>query len=143
MSADDHTLAVQTGPKGVSLFLEDIAAFFRGELHAGGGDLVLPRFLAKLLEIAFAESAARVDAFEEADRALRRELAVRRAEIAQMEQKLLLLAPPSDSSGCRMARPRPAMQEHACRVFDFSAALGREMGRAAADRPGGPEGGAS
>jgi hypothetical protein len=100
MSADDYTLAVEAGPKGVSIFLSDVSAFFRSELAAGGGELVLPRFPVKLFIAAFDDAAGRVEAFEETDRAQRREADIARAEIARLQQRQTL-------SSCRLVDPAP------------------------------------
>jgi len=128
MSADDHTLFPGDGPKGVSLFLDDTAGFFRSELQVGGGDLVLPRFLAKLFALAFREAAARVDANEDTEAALRRELTIARAEVAQLEQKLLLAGvaiPARPGPACPRSRPVDTRRGEVVDIGDIARRLRR------------------
>ncbi len=65
----DLTLAMGEGPKALSLFLSDLASYFRDERRNTSGDVIVPRFVAKLFEMSLAEASARTDALEETNRA--------------------------------------------------------------------------
>lgn len=83
----DLTLVVGEGPKALSLFLADMASYFRGERRSAAGDVIVPRFLAKLFEMSFAEAAARTDALEETSRAylhVERRVADLQAEVSRL-----------------------------------------------------------
>lgn len=81
----DLTLTMGEGPKALSLFLADLAIYFRDERRSTGGDVIVPRFLAKLFEMSLSEAASRTDALEETNRAylhLERRVSDLQAELA-------------------------------------------------------------
>ncbi len=90
----DMTLSPEAGPKGLSLFLADLASYFRSEITTRGGDVVVPRFLAKLLQLGLGEAADRAEVFEETLRvaeANERRQRVLLAEIDALRQRIVLL----------------------------------------------------
>lgn len=87
----DLTLSVEAGPKGLSLFLSDIGAYFAGETAAVGGDVVVPRIIAKLFTLGFREAAYRSEAFEETLAVCARleaTVRIQEAEIARLKRQL-------------------------------------------------------
>ena len=96
----DLTLAVDGGPKGLSLFLGDLSAYFRGETEAQGGDVTMPRFMAKLFMLGLREASYRAEVFEEAvavSTRLEAEVARLEAEIGRLRSRIATLT----------ARPTP------------------------------------
>lgn len=128
---NDITLDVGAGPKALSIFLGDISAYFRGELAARGGDLVLPRGIAKLFDLGFREATYRAEILEESQDVCGRLEARHRLQEAEIARLKRLLA----QSGRSLVGPVDGLGK----VVDLTEAFARER----CSRAPGNEGGAA
>lgn len=127
----DMTLSVEAGPKGLSVFLAEIATFFADETKERGGDVVLPRFVAKLFVLGFRDAGYRAEAFEETAAVCGRLEATVRIQQAEIDRLKAQLA-------TRTARPHLRPVDGAGVVVDMSETFAREQ---AVTRGVGPTGG--